>query len=133
MKQYIAHINILVKDYDEAIEFYTKKLNFNLIEDTKISNEKRWVLVTPPGSKACGLVLAKATNEEQSKSVGNQAGGKVLLFLFTDDIWRDYQQMINKEINFVQSPKKLEHGTVAIFEDLYGNKWDFIEPNQVNF
>lgn len=130
MKQFIAHINILVKDYDETIEFYTKKLDFNLMEDIQISNEKRWVLITPPGSKECGLVLSKATTEEQYKSIGNQAGGKVLLFLFTDDIWRDYDKMINKEVVFLQAPKKLEHGTVSIFEDLYGNKWDFIQPNK---
>lgn len=130
MKQFIAHINILVNDYDETIEFYTKKLDFNLKEDIQISNEKRWVLITPPGSKECGLVLSKATTEEQYKSIGNQAGGKVLLFLFTDDIWRDYDKMINKEVVFLQAPKKLEHGTVSIFEDLYGNKWDFIQPNK---
>lgn len=128
MNQRIAHIALVVKDYDEAIEFYTQKLNFQLIEDTKLSEEKRWVLVAPPGSKDCCLLLAKAANEKQLSSVGNQTGGRVFLFLFTDDFWRDYNIMQAKNIHFVRPPHEEEYGTVAVFEDLYGNLWDLIQP-----
>lgn len=132
MKQRIAHIALVVKEYDEAINFYTKKLDFKLLEDTKIDEEKRWVVVAPPGAKECCLLLAKAANEEQSKSIGNQTGGRVFLFLFTDDFWRDYKQMIDKNINFVRPPTEYEYGRVAVFEDLYGNLWDLLEPNENN-
>ena len=132
MKQRLAHIALIVKDYDEAIEFYTQKLEFKLIEDTKLDDEKRWVVVSPPGAKECCLLLAKASNEEQSKSIGNQTGGRVFLFLFTDDFWRDYNKMIGRNINFVRPPTEYEYGTVAVFEDLYGNLWDLIEPNENN-
>jgi catechol 2,3-dioxygenase-like lactoylglutathione lyase family enzyme len=132
MKQKIAHIALVVRDYDEAIEFYTKKLDFILLEDTKLSEEKRWVLVAPPGAKECCLLLAKAANEEQKKSIGNQAGGRVFLFLFTDDFWRDYNKMVDRNVRFIRSPKEEEYGKVAVFEDLYGNKWDLLEPSQIN-
>jgi catechol 2,3-dioxygenase-like lactoylglutathione lyase family enzyme len=132
MKQRIAHIALVVKDYDEAIEFYTKKLGFNLIEDTKLSEAKRWVLVAPKGAKECCLLLAKAANEQQLASVGNQTGGRVFLFLFTDDFWRDFEDLKAKQINFVRPPKQEEYGMVAVFEDLYGNMWDLLEPNEKN-
>lgn len=132
MKQKIAHIALVVQDYDEAIAFYTQTLNFRLIEDTKIDAEKRWVVVAPPGAEECSLLLAKAANEEQRKSVGNQSGGRVFLFLFTDDFWRDYNAMLKKEVKFVREPKEESYGTVAVFEDLYGNLWDLLEPNTQN-
>tara|TARA_Y100001933_G_scaffold102253_1_gene102845 strand:- start:1225 stop:1647 length:423 start_codon:yes stop_codon:yes gene_type:complete len=132
MNQKIAHIALVVRDYDEAIEFYTKKLNFNLVEDTKLNEEKRWVVVSPPGATECTLLLAKAANEKQLQSVGNQSGGRVFLFLFTDDFWRDYNTMLEKEIEFVREPKEEEYGTVAVFEDLYGNLWDLLEPSKKN-
>lgn len=130
MKQRIAHIALLVKEYDEAIEFYTKKLDFTVLEDTKIDEEKRWVVIAPSGTKECCLLLARASNEEQSKSIGNQSGGRVFLFLYTDDFWRDYNEMISKGIEFVREPIKADYGTVAVFKDLYGNLWDLLEPNK---
>lgn len=127
MKQHIAHISLLVKDYDEAIQFYTQQLNFNLIEDTILSETKRWVLVAPKGSTECCLLLAKAANEEQQSRIGNQTGGRVFLFLYTDDFWRDYKNMLDKKIKFIREPHEEKYGTVAVFEDLYGNLWDLIE------
>ena len=127
MKQRLAHIALVVKDYDEAIDFYTSKLDFVLLEDTKMPEEKRWVIVSPKGVNSCSLLLAKANNEEQSKSIGNQTGGRVFLFLYTDDFWRDYNSMIAKDIKFVRPPKEEPYGTVAVFEDLYGNLWDLIQ------
>jgi catechol 2,3-dioxygenase-like lactoylglutathione lyase family enzyme len=121
-----------VKDYDEAIDFYTKKLDFNLLEDTKLDEKKRWVIVAPRGAKECCLLLAKAANEEQSKSIGNQTGGRVFLFLFTDNFWRDYNKMVDRKINFVRPPTEYEYGKVAVFQDLYGNLWDLLEPNANN-
>ena len=132
MYQRIAHIAIVVEDYDDAIEFYTKKLDFILLEDTRIDENKRWVMVAPPGAKECGLLLAKAANEKQKESIGNQTGGRVGFFLFTDDFWRDYNKMTDRKINFIRPPTEFEYGTVAVFEDLYGNKWDLIEPNENN-
>lgn len=132
MKQRIAHIALVVEDYDAAIEFYTQKLEFQLLEDTPLSEEKRWVVIAPPGAEECSLLLAKAANEEQSRSVGNQTGGRVFLFLFTDDFWRDYNKMLAKEINFVRAPAEYDYGRVAVFEDLYGNLWDLLEPNDNN-
>ena len=132
MNQSIAHISLLVKDYDEAIQFYTEKLNFNLLEDTRIDDNKRWVVVTPPGAKECCLLLAKAANEQQLKHVGNQTGGRVFLFLFTDDFSRDYHRMLEQKIRFVRPPKNEPYGRVAVFEDLYGNMWDLLEPNEKN-
>jgi len=132
MYQRIAHIALVVKDYDEAIEFYTKKLDFQLLEDTKLSEEKRWVMVAPKGAKECCLLLAKAANEEQLKSIGNQTGGRVFLFLFTDNFERDYEKLIQRNIEFVRPPQDFEYGKVAVFKDLYGNLWDLIEPNEHN-
>ena len=130
MNQRIAHMALVVRDYDEAIDFYTKKLSFLLIEDTKLSDEKRWVLVAPEGAKDCCLLLARAANEKQSASIGNQTGGRVFLFLFTDDFWRDYNNMLGKGIHFVRPPKEEPYGTVAVFEDLYGNLWDLVQPEK---
>ncbi len=128
MKQYIAHIALVVADYGEAIKFYTEKLNFILLEDTVLSETKRWVRIAPRSSSECCLLLAKATNEEQASRIGNQAGGRVFLFLYTDDFWRDYNDLVNKGISFVRDPIAEEYGTVAVFEDLYGNLWDLIQP-----
>ena len=130
MQQRIAHIALVVKDYDEAILFYTEKLGFTLVEDTQLSETKRWVMIAPPGAKECFLLLAKADSAKQLASVGNQTGGRVFLFLHTDNFWRDYQNMIEKGVHFVRPPKEEVYGTVAVFEDLYGNLWDFIEPNK---
>ncbi len=127
MKQSIVHIALVVNDYDEAIKFYTEKLNFTLIEDTPQSETKRWVLIAPKGSEGCSLLLAKGVGEEQRSRVGNQTGGRVFLFLKTDDFWRDFQKMQSQGIKFVREPKDEEYGTVAVFEDLYGNLWDLVE------
>jgi predicted enzyme related to lactoylglutathione lyase len=132
MYQRIAHIALVVDDYDNAIKFYTQKLDFQLLEDTKLSNEKRWVMVAPKGAKECCLLLAKASDERQKVFVGNQTGGRVFLFLFTDDFWRDYEKLKSREVKFVRPPQDFEYGTVAVFEDLYGNMWDLIEPNENN-
>ena len=130
MKQLIAYITLVVRDYDEAIEFYTRQLNFKLIEDSKLSEEKRWVLISPTGTEEACLLLAKAANEEQSRSIGNQTGGRVFLFLHTDDFYRDYNKMIARNITFVRAPVEYDYGTVAVFKDLYGNLWDLIEPRK---
>jgi catechol 2,3-dioxygenase-like lactoylglutathione lyase family enzyme len=127
MKQSIVHIALVVDDYDEAIKFYTEKLGFTLLEDTPQSETKRWVLVAPKGAEECSLLLAKGVGEEQRSRIGNQTGGRVFLFLRTDDFWRDYEMMRQKGINFVREPKTEDYGTVAVFEDLYGNLWDLIE------
>ena len=132
MYQRIAHISLMVDDYDEAIEFYTKKLDFHVLEDTVLSDKKRWVIVAPDGARDCSLLLAKAATEKQSAQVGNQTGGRVFLFLFTDDFWRDYEKLSNRDIKFIRPPEEFEYGTVAVFEDLYGNMWDLIEPNENN-
>ena len=128
MRQQIAHIALVVRDYDEAIGFYTGKLNFTLVEDTVLSGTKRWVMVAPPGSSGTQLLLAKAANEEQESRVGNQTGGRVFLFLYTDDFHRDHQNMIQAGIEFVREPVSEPYGIVAVFKDLYGNLWDLIEP-----
>jgi len=128
MKQSIVHIALVVKEYGEAIEFYTKKLKFDLIEDTYIpEQDKRWVVIAPPNSKGTSILLARASNTEQEKFVGNQSGGRVFLFLNTDDFWRDYNDMTSKGIEFLREPKKEDYGTVAVFKDLYGNLWDLLE------
>jgi len=128
MKQSIIHIALVVRDYDEAIDFYTKKLRFNLVEDTyQPAQDKRWVVVSPPGSIGTTLLLAKASKPEQQPFVGNQAGGRVFLFLNTDDFWRDYNEMLSSGIKFVRAPKQEEYGIVAVFEDLYGNLWDLLQ------
>ena len=128
MKQSIAHMALIVEDYDAAIEFYTNKLRFTLVEDTyQPEQDKRWVVVAPPGSDGASLVLAKASKPEQESFIGNQAGGRVFLFLRTDDFWRDYNEMLLLGINFVREPKEAEYGIVAVFEDLYGNLWDLVQ------
>lgn len=129
MVQSLAHITLLVKEYDEAIEFFTDKLKFTLVEDTSLSDTKRWVIVSPPGPAECNILLAKAVNEDQMSRVGNQAGGRVFLFLYTDDFQRDYQNLKNKGIKIVREPSTEIYGTVAVFSDLYGNLWDLIEPS----
>jgi len=126
MQQHIAHIALLVNDYDEAIQFYTGKLHFVLLEDTILSETKRWVRIAPKGTASFALLLAKADNEEQQSRVGNQTGGRVFLFLYTDDFWRDHKDMQEKGIIFVREPVKEAWGTVAVFKDLYGNLWDLI-------
>ena len=128
MKQSIVHVAIVVKDYDEAIQFYTEKLGFTLIEDTyQPAQDKRWVLVAPPGSEGTMLLLAKASKSEQEHAIGNQTGGRVFLFLSTDDFWRDYRRMVSAGITFVREPKVEPYGTVAVFQDLYGNLWDLLQ------
>ena len=129
MKQNLTHIAIVIDDYDEAIDFYVNKLRFTLIEDTVLSETKRWVLVRPKGANECSLLLAKAANDEQKSKVGNQTGGRVFLFLQTDNFQRDYQNLLEHKIKIVREPSIETYGTVAVFEDLYGNLWDLIEPN----
>ena len=128
MKQSIAHIALIVEDYDKAIDFYTNKLHFTLIEDTyQPEQDKRWVVVAPPNSNGTTLLLARASKPEQQAFIGNQSGGRVFLFLSTDDFRRDYNDMVERGINFIREPKKADYGTVAVFEDLYGNLWDLVQ------
>lgn len=127
MKQSIIHISLLVRDYDEALDFYIQKLGFDLVEDTRLSETKRWVLIKPPSSSECCLLLAKAANEQQLSAVGNQSGGRVFLFLETDHFDRSYQSMLENGISFVREPVIESYGTVAVFSDLYSNLWDLIE------
>ncbi|WP_144511377.1 VOC family protein [Bacillus sp. FJAT-22090] len=128
MIQSVVHIALVVQDYDDAIEFYTKKLHFTLIEDTyQPEQDKRWVVVAPPGSSGTTILLARASKPEQTCFIGNQAGGRVFLFLATDDFWRDYNEMIEREIEFVREPLEQPYGIVAVFKDLYGNLWDLIQ------
>ena len=129
MKQKIAHLALVVRDYDEAIAFYTQKLGFELVEDTPLSTTKRWVLVRPPGAEECCLLLSKATGEEQASRIGNQTGGGVFLFLYTDNFARDYQNLLDQGVTIIRQPKVEEYGTVAVFADLYGNLWDLLEPS----
>lgn len=130
MTQKIANIVLLVNDYDEAIEFYTQRLGFTLVEDTKMSETKRWVIVSPPGATESRLLLAKAKNEAQQMRVGDQAGQRVFLFLHTDDFWRDYNKMKENGVKIVREASEEVYGTVAVFEDLYGNLWDLVEPKE---
>jgi len=128
MKQSIAHVALVVRDYDEAIAFYTRTLNFVLVTDEdQPAQNKRWVVVAPPGSNGTSLLLARASTPEQASFVGNQAGGRVFLFLATDDFWRDYQQMLDRGVRFIRPPSEEPYGTVAVFEDLYGNRWDLVQ------
>ncbi|MDQ1911726.1 VOC family protein [Paenibacillus sp. GD4] len=128
MRQSIVHIALVVKDYDEAIEFYTKKLHFTLLEDTyQPEQNKRWVVVAPPDSVGTTILLARASTPEQESYIGNQTGGRVFLFLNTDDFWRDYHDMVSKGVEFVREPKEQPYGMVAVFKDLYGNLWDLLE------
>jgi len=132
MKQKIAHNSLLVDDYDIAIEFYIQKLHFHLIEDRKLTEIKRWVLITPPGSSECNLLLAKAANEEQYSRTGNQTGGRVFLFLYTNNFQRDYQNLLDNRIKIIREPVIKSYGKVVVFADLYGNLWDLIEPSKQN-
>ena len=128
MHQSILHVALVVRDYDEAIQFYCEKLHFTLVEDTyQPEQDKRWVVVAPPGSSGATLLLARAATPEQAAFIGRQSGGRVFLFLRTDDFWRDYNEMLAKGIRFVREPKEAPYGTVAVFEDLYGNLWDLIQ------
>lgn len=129
MPQTLAHITFLVRSYDEALAFFTEALAFRVIEDTPLPNGKRWLLVAPPSSRGASLLLAETATSEQARSVGNQAGGRVFLFLHTDDFWRDYRRMQAHNVKFLESPRQEPYGTVAVFEDLYGNKWDLLEPS----
>jgi len=135
MPQTLGHITLVVRDYNEAIAFFTTSLGFELIEDTpskdRQGRDKRWVLVAPPGCQGTQILLAKASNNEEASRIGNQTGGRVFLFLHTDDFWRDYNTMREKGVKFVRKPKEEEYGTVAVFEDLYGNKWDLLQPHFV--
>lgn len=126
MNRTISQIALVVNDYDEAIAFYTQKLNFIVIEDVKLSDTKRWVVVSPQGQGGCNLLLAKAANDEQRLRVGNQTGGRVFLFLHTDDFWQDYNSMKLKGVTFTEEPRNEKYGTVVVFRDLYGNLWDLI-------
>ena len=131
MKQSIVHIALVVRDYDEAIEFYTKKLNFELLEDIyQPEQDKRWVVISPPNSVGTTILLARASKQEQEGFIGNQTGGRVFLFLNSDDFWRDYKKMISRGVEFVREPKEADYGTVAVFKDLYGNLWDLLQLNR---
>ena len=130
MKQQVAHIALIVEDYDKAIEFYTQKLSFSVIEDTVLTGTKRWVLIAPPGSAGCCLLLAKASGEEQKSRIGNQTGGRVFLFLYTDHFWRDHKIFSERGVEFVREPAEESYGTVAVFKDLYGNLWDLVESKK---
>ena len=129
MRQSLAAIAVVVRDYDEAIAFYVGVLGFELVEDTLIAEQnKRWVVVAPPGSTGCRILLARAANEEQQSRIGNQTGGRVFLFLHTDDFWRDFELYKSRGVAFVREPAEQPYGTVAVFRDLYGNLWDLIQP-----
>ncbi len=131
MRQTLVHIALVVRDYDEAIDYYCRKLHFTLVEDSyQPEQDKRWVVVAPPASNGASLLLARASTPEQEAFIGNQTGGRVFLFLSTDDFWRDYKEMLSAGIHFVREPKEAAYGTVAVFEDLYGNLWDLIQPNR---
>ena len=134
VQQHIGSLALVVKDYDDAIEFYTQKLNFELVEDTDLGDGKRWVLISPPNSNRANssrtnLLLAKATTPEQMSAIGNQTGGRVFLFLHTNDFWRDYNLMLSKGVTFNEEPRAEPYGTVVVFEDLYGTQWDLLQLN----
>jgi catechol 2,3-dioxygenase-like lactoylglutathione lyase family enzyme len=127
MTQKLGYVALVVRDYDEAIAFYTQSLGFQLLEDTDLGGGKRWVRVRPTDSTGTDLLLAKAVNDEQSSRIGNQTGGRVFLFLHTGDFWRDYRAMTGRGVEFVRPPSEEAYGTVAVFADLYGNKWDLLQ------
>jgi len=129
LKQELSHIAIIVKDYDEAIRFYCDKLHFTLLEDTVLSETKRWVKVRPPGSSGASLLLARAANDEQASRIGNQTGGRVFLFLYTDNFDRDFNNLLAQNISIIRQPSRETYGIVAVFSDIYGNLWDLIQPN----
>jgi catechol 2,3-dioxygenase-like lactoylglutathione lyase family enzyme len=128
MRQTIALVTVVVRDYDEAIAYYTRTLGFRLLEDTLLGNEKRWVRVAPAGSRGATLLLARAVTPAQTARVGDQTGSRVFLFLETEDCWRDYEKMNERGVRFVEEPRLESYGTVAVFEDLYGNRWDLVQP-----
>jgi len=127
MMQTLGHVALVVRDYDEALAFFTGTLNLQVIEDTRLSENKRWVLIAPPGSQGTSLLLARAATPEQVSRIGNQTGGRVFLFLHTDDFWRDYREMIARKVKFTRPPSEESYGMVAVFEDLYGNQWDLLQ------
>ena len=127
MPQKIGYVSLLVRDYDEAIKYFTEMLLFDLVEDTPLADGRRWVLVAPPGSNETHILLARAATPEQAARIGDQAGGRVLLFLHTDDFWRDYDYMKWRGVRFRETPRREDYGTVAVFEDLYGNRWDLLQ------
>ena len=129
--QTLVYVALVIRDYDEALAFYVDVLNFRLIEDTRLSETKRWVVVAPLGSGGTCLLLAKAVGEEQTSRIGNQTGGRVFLFLYTDDFWRDYEALTARGVKFIRPPAEEEYGTVAVFEDLYGNQWDLLQLKQL--
>ena len=132
MVQTLGHVALVVRDYDEALAFFTQSLGFVVVEDSvskdRQGNDKRWVLVNPPGSRGTSLLLARASDPEEVSRIGNQTGGRVFLFLHTDDFWRDYHAMMARGVKFIREPRQEAYGTVAVFEDLYGNQWDLLEP-----
>lgn len=128
MNRHINLIALVVRDYDEAINFYTQKLNFKLVEDTQMSPTKRWVIVSPNGANGTRLLLAKAADNQQLASIGNQTGGRVFLFLHTDDFWRDYHNLVSNQVKIIREPSVESYGTVTVFADLYGNLWDLVQP-----
>ena len=132
MRQQLAHVALVVRDYDEALHFYTQQLGFHLVADTPLGEGKCWVLVAPPGSEeGSALLLAQADGPEQLARVGNQTGGRVFLFLTTDDFWRDYHRLVARGVQFQQTPREEAYATVAVFADLYGNLWDLLQPKPV--
>lgn len=133
MPQSLAHITLLVRDYDEALSFFTESLGFRVVEDTPLPGGKRWLVVAPPGSNGASLLLAQAATPEQLQLIGNQAAGRVFLFLRTDDFWRDYRLMQSSNVKFLESPRHESYGIIAVFEDLYGNKWDLLQPADDSF
>lgn len=127
MAQTLGHVALVVRDYDEALAFYTKSLGFRVVEDTPLGGGKRWVLIAPADSRGASLLLARAATPEQTTRIGNQTGGRVFLFLHTDDFWRDYNALKSRNVRFIRDPKEEAYGIVAVFEDLYGNKWDLLQ------
>ena len=133
MNQSLGLISLVVKDYDEALDFFTGRLGFEIVEDTYIKEQdKRWVVIKPKGSRGSNLLLAKASTQSQKVCIGNQTGGRVFLFLYTDDFWRDYELFKSRGVEFIREPAKADYGTFAVFRDLYGNKWDLLEPIENN-
>jgi len=132
MTQTLDHVALVVREYDEALAFFTGTLNFRVVEDTRLSEDKRWVLIAPLGSRGTSLLLARAATPEQESRIGNQTGGRVFLFLHTDDFWRDYNEMIARKVKFIRPPSEEAYGTVAVFEDLYGNQWDLLQLKNIN-
>jgi uncharacterized glyoxalase superfamily protein PhnB len=133
MKRSLGLISLVVRDYDEAIDFYVDMLGFELLEDVEVSEQsKRWVVVAPPGNDGAHLLLTRAANERQESHIGDQTGGRVFLFLYTDDFRRDYQSFKARGVEFVRDPEEFDYGTVAVFQDLYGNLWDLVQPSEHN-